>query len=214
MRVYHFLNERYGLEAISNKTLKVSRLKSLNDPFEYYHIDTENYGTRSILKERLNHANRELGIICFSRNYTSPAQWAHYGDSHRGICLGFDIPDSELFDIEYVERRTEGKEFKNSLDLKGMQYIKYMLSKKHEHWKYEQEVRMLVPFPEKIMDERLMFVPFAEKFSLREIMLGVRCATSAKKIKSYLGQGRGCVQVYKMEMSKTEYEIQLPEVLS
>jgi hypothetical protein len=214
VRVYHFLNEQYGLEAIANKVLKVSRLKALNDPFEYYHIDTDNYGTRSVLKGRLNRTNRELGIICFSQNYTSPVQWAHYGDSHRGICLGFDVPDEDLFEIEYVKHRTAGGEFKNSLDLKGRDYIKYMLSRKHEHWKYEQEVRMIIPFSEKVMDDRLIFTPFSDKFTLRQIFLGVRCSTSIKNIKSYLGKERDKLQIYKMEMSRTEYAIQIPQELA
>lgn len=214
MRVYHFLNERYGIEAITNQTLKVSRLKSLNDPFEHYHIDTDNYGTRSVLKGRLNRANRELGVICFSKSYTSPVQWAHYGDCHRGICLGFDIPDEELFEIDYMNHRTACREFKSSLDLKGREYIKYMLSKKHEHWKYEQEVRTIIPFPENVMDDRLIFTPFGDKFSLIEIMLGLRCTISVKNIKSYLGKERHKFQIYKMEMSPIEYAMQLPQVLT
>lgn len=211
MRVYHFLNEQYGLEAIANKKLKVSRLKSLNDPFEYYHLDTNNSGARSVLKGRLNRANRELGIICFSKNYTDPVQWAHYGDSHRGICLGFEVPAKELFEIEYVKYRTKGSEFKSSLDLKGRAYVKYMLSKKHEHWKYEQEVRMLASFEERVMDDRLIFMPFGDRLILKEIMLGVRCSSTVKKVKSNLGEERNIVQVYNMEMSPTEYAMQAPE---
>ncbi len=211
MRVYHFLNKQYGMEALSKRTLKVSRLKSLNDPFEYYHIDTDNYGTRSVLKGRLNRANRELGIICFSRNYSNPVQWAHYGDSHRGICLGFDIPDEELFEIDYIQNRTSGTEFKNSLDLKGRAYVKYMLSKKHEHWRYEQEVRTIVPFTERVMDDRLIFTPFSDKLRLREVILGVRYIGSTKNIKSYLGKDKDKVQISRLEMSPTEYEMQLAQ---
>ncbi|MDP9703295.1 UNVERIFIED_ORG: hypothetical protein J2W64_000457 [Rahnella aquatilis] len=212
MRVYHFLNEHYGLEAIEKKRLKVSRLKSLNDPFEYYHIDTDNSGTRSILKDRLNRTNRELGIICFSKDFTNPVQWAHYGDSHQGICLGFDIPDKELFGIDYVKSRTAGTEFKNSLDLKGRDYIKYMLSKKHEHWQYEKEVRMIVPFSEKVMDRRLIFTPFNDYLSLKEVILGFRCVVKTKRIKSILGSKYHSCQIHKLEMSSTEYAMRLQEI--
>lgn len=213
VRVYHFLNEQYGLQAIERKTLKVSRLKSLNDPFEYYHLDTDNYGTRTTLKDRLNRTNRELGIICFSQAYTDPVQWAHYGDSHQGICLGFDILDEELFKIEYVKHRTAGSEFIKSLDLKGKEYVKYMLSKKHEHWEYESEVRMIIPFREKIMDDRLVFTSFDSSISLKEVMLGIRCGTSMKKIKSLLRKGNQSCQVFKMEMSPTEYKMKIQELL-
>lgn len=213
MRVYHFLNEQYGLAAISNQTLKVSRLKSLNDPFEYYHIDTDNYGTRSVLKGRLNKTNKELGLICFSRNYTNPVQWAHYGDSHRGICLGFDIPDENLFEIEYIKQRTSALEFKSSLDLKGHDYIRYMLSKKHEHWQYEEEVRSIVSFPEKVLDDRLIFQPFNVNLSLREVILGVRCSTNIKEIKKNLAVNKIEAQVNKLQISTTEYAVKIPQLL-
>ncbi|GHB61538.1 hypothetical protein GCM10008107_08000 [Psychrosphaera saromensis] len=211
MRVYHFLNEQYALDALVNKTLKVSRLKSLNDPFEYYHIDTDNCGTRSVIKGRLNRANRELGIICFSQNYINPVQWAHYGDSHRGICLGFDIPDELLFEIDYVKKRTAGSEFKNSLALQGRDYIQYMLSKKHEHWRYEEEVRTIIPFSEKVMDDRLIFTSFSDELSVREVILGVRCKSSMKDIKRYIRKLNCDISVVRLEMSQTEYAMRLAE---
>jgi len=89
-----------------------------------------------------------------------------------------------------------------------------MLSKKHEHWRYEQEVRTIIPFPRKVMDDNLIFTPFGDKFSLSEIMLGLRCATSVKNIKSCLGNERQKCQIYRMEMSPTEYAMQLPQVFA
>ncbi|WP_368046675.1 DUF2971 domain-containing protein [Pseudohongiella sp.] len=166
-----------------------------------------------MLKGRLNRTNRELGIICFSQNYTDPVQWAHYGDSHRGICLGFDVPVEKVFEVEYANCRTSGKEFKNSLTLKGHEYVQYMLSRKHVHWRYEQEVRMIVPFAERVMDDRLIFVPFNEDLSLKEIMLGVRCSASLKKVKQQLGKDRHAFRVYKMEVSPTEYAVRIPQIL-
>ena len=38
---------------------------------------------------------RASGLLCFSRHWYSPALWAHYADNHKGMCLGFDIPDDE-----------------------------------------------------------------------------------------------------------------------
>ena len=34
MRVYKFLNAKYGLEALKNRRLKIARISDLNDPFE------------------------------------------------------------------------------------------------------------------------------------------------------------------------------------
>jgi hypothetical protein len=35
MRLYHFIRERFGLEAIRDSRLKISRINELNDPFEF-----------------------------------------------------------------------------------------------------------------------------------------------------------------------------------
>ena len=34
-------------------------------------------------------------ILCFSRNWDNLLLWSHYGDSHTGVCLGFDIAEGD-----------------------------------------------------------------------------------------------------------------------
>lgn len=31
------------------------------------------------------------GVCCFSTNYSSPVLWSHYGDQHKGICIGYSL---------------------------------------------------------------------------------------------------------------------------
>ncbi|MFI8380824.1 DUF2971 domain-containing protein [Pseudomonas sp. NPDC079086] len=207
MRVYHFLKEKYAIEALKNRHLKIARLNALNDPYEYFHMETDNYLARVTLKERKNRANREYGLLCFSASYSSPVQWAHYAESHAGICLGFEVPDSSLIKIQYTEKRTPGSEFKDSLDIKGLEFIKHMLSKKHAHWNYEEEHRMLVRFPGKIMDDRLMFEPFSEKLQVSEVLLGARSKLSNKEIKSILRSNRLNVPISRVNLSEKSYSM-------
>ncbi|MEW6177714.1 MAG: DUF2971 domain-containing protein [Pseudomonadota bacterium] len=208
MRVYHFLKEKYAIEALSKRRLKIARLNSLNDPFEYFHMETDNYLARVTLKERKNRANREYGLLCFSASYSSPVQWAHYAESHAGICLGFEVPDTSLIKIHYTEERTPGSEFKSSLDLKGLEFIKHMLSKKHSHWKYEEEHRMLVRFSEKIMDDRLMFEPFSENLQVAEILLGARSKLSNKETKTILKLSNLRIPVSRVNLSENSYSME------
>lgn len=207
MRVYHFLKEKYALEALQKQHLKVARLNALNDPYEYFHMETDNYLARVTLQERKKRANREYGLLCFSASYSSPVQWAHYAESHAGICLGFDIPESSLLKIQYTEERTPGSEFKNSLDLKGLEFIKHMLSKKHAHWKYEEEHRMIVRFPEKIMDDRLMFEPFSETVQVSEVLLGARNKLSNKEVKSLIKSRELGITVSRVTLSERSYSM-------
>lgn len=208
MRAYHFLKQKYAIEALQNRHLKIARLNALNDPYEYFHMVTDNYLARVTLKERKNRANRDYGLLCFSASYSSPVQWAHYAESHAGICLGFDVPDTSLLKIQYTEERTPGSEFKNSLDRKGLEFIKYMLSKKHAHWKYEEEHRMLVRFPEKVLDDRLMFKPFSEDLKISEVLLGARNNLSNKEIRSLLRANSLEIPVSRVILSESSYSME------
>lgn len=213
MKVYHYMKERYGIDALKNKRLKVANLDSLNDPFEYFHMDTQQYVTRVVLKNRKNITRKKFGLLCFSGNYISPVQWAHYADSHKGICLGFEIPGEELLKIEYSENRTSISEFKAALDLDSLAFMKYMLSKKHKHWEYEEEYRMLIKFKQQNLDNSLVFEPFSERLILTEVILGTRCPFSVKKMKQTLCNiGHHDVSISKVVLSETCYSMKKNEV--
>src|SRR5690606_23670809 len=117
MKLYHFLKEEHGLSAIRDQQIKIARIAELNDPFEYIHFDTSGYVDRAILKERKRKANQTFGLVCLSSRYDDPVQWAHYGDSHRGTCLGFEVAARNLIKVEYVDSRTPPTEFREALDL-------------------------------------------------------------------------------------------------
>jgi len=70
------------------------------------------------------------GLLCFSRHWHNPVLWAHYADSHKGLCLGFDVPDGDR-DVAYVERPIK----LTHLDLS---VADSMLFTKYEHWRYER----------------------------------------------------------------------------
>jgi len=49
--------------------------------------------------------NDIAGVMCFSSTWKNPVMWSHYADQHRGICLGFEVPDVYRKKIKYVARR-------------------------------------------------------------------------------------------------------------
>lgn len=206
MRVYHFINEKYGLEALQKETLKIARLKSLNDPFEGLHLGTDNYLIRETLKGRINKANRRHGILCFSESFNNPVQWAHYADSHKGLCLGFDIPQENLIKIKYINEREMGDAFIKALDHKGKNFIKYILSTKFSHWEYEQERRLLIDFPETYGNE-LKFEPFSPNMALSEIIIGCRSQLTPKALKKLLIQKYRDIYITKVAPSFDEFKM-------
>jgi hypothetical protein len=101
MRVYKFLCEKYGLLALRERRIKISRMADLNDPFELLPLQQSNRRVREALHAVKLRASL-WGLLCFSASWHDPVIWAHYSDKHRGLCLGFDIPEDRYQKIKYV----------------------------------------------------------------------------------------------------------------
>lgn len=87
--------------------------------------------------------NQKLGILSMAKNWDNPALWTHYGNSHKGFCLGFNT--EKLFqgiggligEVIYSEEPNEVDLFDNSL--KGL--AKAILQKSPDY-KFESEIRI------------------------------------------------------------------------
>jgi len=105
MLVYYFTSAKYGLINLENKHLKVSDFSNLNDPFELLGIEMSDKDTRTAVQFEKSKIANTKGLLCFRENKYDPVQWAHYGDSHKGVCLGFEIPEKNLIKVNYVSSR-------------------------------------------------------------------------------------------------------------
>ena len=155
MRVYHFINTQYGLQVLLERRLKIARVHELNDPFEFMGIDVSEDTLREAMESVKDQYNETWGILCFSNRWDSPVQWAHYADGHRGLCLGFDIPDEHLTKVTYVDKRLSAGEFHartdNLIDELGDEmygYISQAESTKEARMRYME-------FRDKVAPERL-----------------------------------------------------------
>ncbi len=184
MRVYHFTCSRYGLEALRKRRLKVSRIQSLNDPFEFLAVSL----TESNLRQALLNVKRDLaqtkGLICFSETWRSPLMWAHYAADHTGVCLGFDIPDDRVHAVKYVARRDDPPPPK---DMLTQEFAQGLFLKKFSHWKYEQEYRAVVALSDCQKDDGLYFVPFSDELALRQVIVGSESKFQREDIESAVG---------------------------
>ena len=117
-----------------------------------------------------------FAILCFSRNWDNLLLWSHYGDSHTGICLGFDIPDrtdGENYDTDVLYQA-------NLLQIRCREDVNLDLASrlhrtKHESWSYEQEVRMFVGLSDSPDAKGLHWIGFGPNLVLREIIVGAQC---------------------------------------
>ena len=123
-------------------------------------------------------------ILCFSRNWDNLLLWSHYGDSHKGVCLGFDIPVGDPgsnYDTDVLYQP-------NLLQIRGPEDVtedlaNRLLRTKHESWSYEQEVRMFGDLNDPADAKGLNWIEFGPDLVLKEVIIGAQCdPTVSKKI--------------------------------
>ncbi|MBB3020425.1 hypothetical protein FHR70_003506 [Microvirga lupini] len=208
MRVYHFVNQQFGLENLERRRLKIATLNDLNDPFELG-IYSTNSKLRSDFKSLKSRLAQAFGLLCFSRDWKNPVQWSHYADRHRGLCLGFDIPDELLTPVIYKSQLP-----KPDLPIlmgpggPATDHVKQILSTKFRHWRYENEVRCFVPIGNEDGEKPgLYFTPFSNDLRLREVIVGHSSHVSRSQLSKALGDLRSEVSACKARLAFRSYSI-------
>ena len=79
------------------------------DEINYYASDPD-YETekrrRSLLSQSIESEllkQYEKGIVSLAERANCPLMWSHYGDEHRGICVGYSVPSDTAVDVHKVE---------------------------------------------------------------------------------------------------------------
>ena len=209
MLVYHFINQEFGLDNLRHKRLKVATFNDLNDPFELLSGASANSEVRRAFRETKDELSTTVGLLCFSRNWSNPVQWSHYADKHRGMCLGFEIPDSNLVRVKY--RRKRLKSDINALgnnDAAAETAMLDMLCTKYIHWQYEREKRVFVRLDERERDTRgLYFLGFSKTLSLKEVIIGHNCAIKRDELDRALGTLATRVTVQRARLSFLSFKV-------
>ena len=181
IRVYKFLSCQYGLLAIKDKRLKVAEVQTLNDPFELQPFDLSNLVHRGTIVNTRNFIAKKYGFLCFSYNWQNPVLWSHYADSHKGLCLGFDVREESGRPITYAAHPKKIPE--SNIDFRNV--VASMQFTKYDSWRYEEEFRVLANIEDKLGGHQ--FCEFDRKLRLREIIVGVNCPLSRIFVVDHLG---------------------------
>ena len=207
MRVYHLLSEECGLDDLVQQRLKVAEFTDMNDPFELLSVELSNRANRITVLAWKNSIMREKGALCFSRDWRSPVLWSHYADKHKGMCLGFDVPDKLLKEIVYTKGRSilRAGFFKNGLP--ASDHVERFFITKYEHWRYEEEVRLILCLNETIKEDGHCFKQFDEDLVLKEIILGARWPVGKARVQSVLGKPSGSVTITKARLAFKSFSV-------
>lgn len=180
------------IEHIRSRSLAQAQKKL--DQAEYYATDPD-YGLppdeahRDILTQ---HIRTELmaqygnGVFSLAKRFNCPLMWSHYGDEHRGLCIGYSMPDrakGALHQVSYGGTRRIATS-RIAAMLRGDAQAKKDVNaavflKKAADWKYEKEWRHL--------GQR---GAAASPFELTDITFGLRCPDPVKHAVMRAFEGR------------------------
>lgn len=208
MRLYYLTSEKWAKVILKEKRLKLSTFNELNDPFELLGAAMGERDSRWLLKKLREHWEESVGLICTSRTWHNPVMWAHYGDKHKGVCLGFDVPDELPREMKYEPERLRGL-LDHSKPLMGLdeQTLQIILETKFKDWEYEREWRLFSKLEERDPDTGLYYINFTPNLVLKQVIVGHRCTWSVGAAAKAVGKVSTTVQVLKARPAFDSYEI-------
>ena len=94
------------IQTIKKEQIWASRVKYLNDPFEFkmLYADQKNNNVREFYEDVLNRNE----IICLSSKWNDKLMWAHYAESHTGMCIEYAFlhgGKGQVTPVTYVANR-------------------------------------------------------------------------------------------------------------
>lgn len=207
MRLFYYTHEIHAISNIRAKSIKLSFLKDVNDPFEFHGTSYTNF-PKKLVDNVKNQLDQTKGMVCFSETYSNPLMWGHYADNHKGICLAFELnyqslsKDIKLNKINYQKRRPNYTEIKDSKSL-----VQTMSSKSMD-WSYEKEHRLLLPLKSAIkLDSGIYLHPFDKILELKQVILGLRSNCTPESIINNLAEYDTKISIIGTSMSKKKYKI-------
>src|SRR5579864_957809 len=143
MRVYHYLGTKWALDDIRRHRLKLSTIDEMNAPYEWECVRSSDKGSQLALKATKAEIVGMHGALCFSRSWNNILMWSHYGDRHKGICLGFDLPDAagKCWETKYLEEIVVAPDLSSLPQIQQKPFIELLYTGKYQGWSYEEEVR-------------------------------------------------------------------------
>ncbi len=202
MRVYHFLSSQNALNDIALKRIRISRYGDLNDPFELLGENLGQKEMRRALRLWKDEFQKTKGLLCFTKHWENPVLWSHYSSKHRGMCLGFDLNDKFKIEVEYAEERIPIT-FVDGDPAKGIDetFAAKLVRTKFIHWKYEEEIRIVIQLDDGTLEDGSYFLPFSNDLQLREVILGPLCSIPVDSVRALVASAYESIEVRKARLA-------------
>lgn len=138
MRVYHSLEAKWALDDIRRRRLKLAKIDDMNDPYEFRSEVSSHAVSQQALENLREDDNEAHGALCFSRSWNNILMWSHYGDRHKGVCLGFEVPKKFVRRVKYIATVQRENDLRDASRRRKLQVVNRLNWAKYEGWTYEK----------------------------------------------------------------------------
>jgi hypothetical protein len=146
-----------------------------------------------------------VGVMCLSEVHDDILMWAHYGDSHRGVCLVFNPTDAFFATAQPVHYRLARPDV-NPLIHSQEEMLDSAMFTKSDHWAYEREWRIL----QYKNGAGVYTVPAA---ALVQVVLGAQVsADDEAKVRKWVTEAPTEVKIARASLSPTKFTVEVPSV--
>jgi hypothetical protein len=148
----------------------------------------------------------QIGILSMTEMCDDLLMWAHYANSHHGLCLGFRISDTDPFfgralKVEYSADRSEFDPVDDEL-----RFSRKVILTKSEHWCYEKEWRAI-----DLKGRGSYTYPSS---TLTRVIFGCRTSDDdVDKVKNWLKEGKLNPSLFRAVEDSREFQIVVKDLL-
>ncbi len=186
---------------------ETTKKKLLTEPLEdtYARVrDAINIGMQGDLSKR--------GMSCFSETFSNLLMWSHYGNSHSGICIGFNLANlygsirSSSHPERFMAKVKYSKDFvaKDHYQHRWESIVDWLRTKSID-WEYEKEIRIVLY--DLVFKDKLHIKPI-DKDSIVSVFLGSKILKENEgELRATVAKQLPNVIIKKMTQIKNKFEV-------
>jgi hypothetical protein len=171
-----------------------------NNPM-FHKIKTHEYLNETFVK-----FIKGFGIYCLSEVPDDILMWSHYSDSHKGICLQFSANIKlSIFWEAYKVKYQEDYPSVNIMDIGEYEQFFNLFATKSNHWKYEQERRII-----KTPDEGGSNSYHWNSDLLTGVILGAKITKKGQEtVNEWISKSPSPINVYRARINESSYKLDI-----
>lgn len=169
-----------------------------------------------IMKDTFEDIKSKFGLLSLSSKKNDLLMWSHYANSHQGIVIGFNK------NHEYFKQNKSVKDYEGLLKIVKYKHKKpkvYLLDDreflftKSNHWKYENEYRVIKKLENLIKVGDTLYVDKFPKNLISSVIFGLKISKEHKqKILDILGKTNISIKIFDTKINSEEYKLDFEEI--